>query len=354
MVKKFFVAVVLILAFVGAKVAPAAYAGHVNTTCDFSQSNYKFAGRYHWDTGNPSWSTSGGLIMSMRYWSFTGAGDASAGVFQYGNYDGSTFFEVGLAAGYDPWGNKLSQNYPIGIFTNLYHPNDGHSGPATYIPNSWGLVRFAEVTTPTSYTFNSISDNFPLSAGQSIWVRNDGNQQFSMIDQDNHTLGIANHVTVPFAAGNQIRILSIQLEDRSFDGWCDAGILQTSNFQDPNGTYWAGYNGCSANGWQAQSPSDPTCRGGAASQNAPLDVWQNYNCGTCFQHQMYEQEAETATPPFGPVRDPATLPVASDNLGGRVNGTAPTTLHSMGTRWEKGGVAQAKEGPSAMKPSFVK
>jgi hypothetical protein len=118
------------------------------------------------------------------------------------------------------------------------------------------------------------------------------------------------------------------------DSWLDFGIYVLQNFQNPTGLFWNAFTGCSANGFGTppDNPRDPACHGGTANVGAPLDVWRQLN-PNWQQVQLYCQECETAGPPFAIVRDPETLPVASDNPAGRTNNVPSGKTPAGPARW---------------------
>lgn len=328
--KKLILAFVLLLVLV---IPAASLAGHVSKQADYSLSRYKFSGITHTEAGNPSClgTCTSGLQMMMNYWSFTDFSSHTNIAYGLSNWDttnstgyGAPGMQVGLAVGYDPWGNVLVSNYPLGTWTEANHPNDGHlAGAQTYVPNAgqWRIIKYAEVTPPVAsvYKFQSLAI-VGLQTAITVQLRHDAVNQFSMVDGNGAVIGILNHLTVPqYVSKPGYRLDAWQESFSPNDDWLDFGVYVLKNFFNPSGLYWQGYTGCSGNGYNGDVPADPTCHGGAATSGAPLDIWRQTNPNWA-QVQLYCQECETATPPFAVVRDPETLPPASDSAGTKING----------------------------------
>lgn len=335
--KKF---VLLIIALASLVFAGSAFAGYQSIQANFSQSTHKYSGVTHTEFGNPSWTYTGGVTISSQYWLFTGQGDSAATYYGISNrgVGGNLYWvQVGLMVGYDPWGNKLLASYPAGVWTNANHPNDGHlGGSPTYNQGaSWSIIRYAEENTPsTGYRWESIS-TFALSSGQRLRTRHDGLNQFSIVDQNNNTMGIANHVTIPQVSPAGFT-MDINQEDNSLDTWLDFGIWVFQNFENDQ-AFWPSWSGCSGNGWNSQNASDPNCAGGAASPDAPLDTWQGPNHS---QVQEYCQECTTFGPPWMAQPDYSEMYPSVDNpTNGSVNPTSVRRKQqpNSGKRWTLNG-----------------
>lgn len=348
---------VAVAVLVGGVFAGVAQAGHIGVQANFSTSKYKYSGIAHTDPGEPTWTTTGRLTMSVQYWSFTAAGDHNLVYYGIGNNAPGTanswWVQVGLAVGYDPWGNVLVDNYPIGTWTDANHPNDGHivGKPQTYVPNAghWRIIRYAEILNPSTYQWQSIS-TFNLSAGQSVRIRHDGPATFSIVDQNNNTLGIANHVSVPQAPGLPGYHLDAVQEDFSNDAWLDDGIFVLQSFENPTGLFWNGYYGCSGNGWNGDNALDGNCSHGAATETAPLDTWRQTspNWG---QVQNYCQECESFGPPFAQV-SPDLLPPSATNARSTAVTGRPSALRSAHGLPRPSGATQQQDGQFVYNPPY--
>lgn len=340
--------------------------------------SYKYSGIYHnIVSNNPTFVANEGRVnMVTDYWSFSNTGSHILVYYNVGNNGTATsggdtnyWIQTGLIAGYDPWSNKFSQNYPVGNWSDATHPWDGHSGGnrgtlgngPVYTPTlNFVLERFAEQMSPAGYFFGVISTNFPLSTGYTNYAVTNSANHFSIYDQDNHAeTSILSNVYLPPASVHTGYNISSDQESMNFNGnvqtQCSYGDFRVNNLYADNSTaYWNFYAGCSVNGWSQDHPSwggldnqidgnpsaaHPACKGGQASTNAPLDLSIACNSdptGVCGAGQTWQQVefymGETLVPPHSPRAQSDQGGFASANAPSSSNpGAAPLTTGFKGT-----------------------
>lgn len=177
-------------------------------SCNFSSTyeagyyGYKYSGGESSYTNTPSWTTAAGENQTVQWWSVygwlgTSGGNSNASAGPHTalwlgdtNWSTDTWTQAGVTMGYDPWGNPIDTNYPVGNWNDNtgYFPNGWGSGAPHYTPNgTLAEERYAEWYNGDEH-FESIG-TIGLGNGLTLKIRYDGSGQYSIVDQNGNVVG---------------------------------------------------------------------------------------------------------------------------------------------------------------------
>lgn len=273
----------------GALASPAS-ANNFNPPCQYTDGFYKYSGVDHVDGSLPTWPYVK-MNQTIQWWGFTNQNTHIGLWLGIANYypGGVVWIQAGVWGGYDAWGNPLTTNYPLGSYSNSYHPNYGN-GPQ-YTPNGqFAEFRYAE--------YNLNGDEHVTYIGQigtgnglTLEVRNDGGGYFSLVDQDNHVIGgsLFDHA---FMGGSGTFYTEAFQESATFNegnsycAWVSASSDHLTGV-DTASSFWNSHIGCDGN---SENTADPNCHGGAGTSSAPLDFLRYLSGSTLNSISYYCQE----------------------------------------------------------------